>query len=239
MKSTIILVHGAFAGQNSWQFVKPMLEQEGHTVRTLDLPAHGDDDTPPGQVTFDHYVETVANLIEAELGKVTVVGHSMAGVIISALAEKMLDKLDKLVYLCAYLPQNGQSLQDLAQMDAESLIGRNLQFAADYSSGSLPDDVAVQVFAGDCSDDIKELVRTHNKPEPLAAFQAKASLTEANFGRVPKYYIETLKDQGVGITLQKAMIATNGQVQNVYTIDSGHTPYWSHPEELVALLTTL
>lgn len=55
MKSTIILVHGAFAGQNSWQFIKPMLEKDGHTVVTLDLPGPGDDTTPPGQATFDSY----------------------------------------------------------------------------------------------------------------------------------------------------------------------------------------
>lgn len=239
MKSTIVLVHGAFASQNSWQFIKPTLEKQGHTVVTLDLPGHGDDTTPANQATFDDYVTAVGKLVQDQPDKIVLLGHSMAGMVISQVAEQMPDKIDKLVYLCAYLPQNGQDLQTLGNTDAESLIGRNLNFAADFSSASLPDDIAVQVFAGDCSDAIKELVRTHNKPEPLAAFQAKVSLTDANFGRVPKYYIETLHDQGVGTSLQKQMIADNGHVKQVYTIASGHTPYWAKPDELAEVLAGL
>jgi len=239
MKSTFVLVHGAFASQNAWQFIKIMLEQDGHTVVTLDLPGHGDDATPAAQATFDSYVAAVGKLVQAQPGKVVLVGHSMGGMVISAVAEQMPDKLDKLVYLCAYLPKNGDDLQTLGTTDGGSLIGRNLKLAADYSTASLPDDVAVQVFAGDCSDEIKNLVVAQNRPEPLSPFQAKASLSADKFGRVPKYYIETLNDQGVGTSLQKKMIADNGTVKKVYTIATGHTPYWAKPAELAKLLTNL
>lgn len=239
MKSTFVLVHGAFASQNAWQFIKPMLEKDGHTVVTLDLPGHGDDTTPAAKATFDSYVAAVANLVQTQPDKVVLVGHSMGGMVISAVAEQMPDKLDKLVYLCAYLPKNGEDLQTLGTADGGSLIGRNLKLAADYSTASLPDDVAVQVFAGDCSDEIKKLVVTQNRPEPLAPFQAKVSLSAEKFGQVPKYYIETLNDQGVGTSLQEKMIADNGTVKKVYTIATGHTPYWAKPDELAKLLMNL
>ncbi|GAB3220895.1 alpha/beta hydrolase [Spirosoma arcticum] len=239
MKSTFVLVHGAFASQNSWQFIKPILEKEGHTVVMLDLPGHGDDTTPPGQATFDSYVEAVGKVVQAQPGKVVLLGHSMGGMVISAVAEQIPDKLDKLVYLCAYLPKDGEDLQTLGNTDGGSLIGRNLKLATDYSSASLPDDVATQVFASDCSDDIKKLVVSKNRPEPLAPFQAKVSLSAEKFGRVPKYYIETLNDQGVGTSLQKKMIADNGTIKKVYTIATGHTPYWAKPDELAAILNKL
>ncbi len=236
MGKTIVLVHGAFAGQYAWDMVKPTLEAADYKVITLDLPGHGADDTPPGQVTFDQYVDVVGQHIAAEPGQVTLVGHSMAGMVISAVAEQMPDKLEKLIYLSAYLPQNGDDLQTLGNSDSESLIGPNLQLAPDYSSASLPDDIVVQVFASDCSDEVKALVVAKNKPEPLAAFQTKVVLTEGNFGRVPKFYIETLKDQGVGNALQKRMVAANGHVQQVYSLDCSHSAYFAKPGELTALL---
>lgn len=239
MKSILVLVHGAFAGAYAWELITPSLQEDGHTVVTFDLPGHGDDTTPATEATFDSYVAAARQAIEAQSGKVTLVGHSMGGMVISAVAEQIPDKLDKLVYLSAYLPKDGDDLQALASADAESLIGPNLQFAPDYSGASLPDAIAEQVFAGDCPDDIKQLVVSKNKLEPLGAFQTKLSLTDANFGSVPKYYVETLKDQGVGNTLQKKMVADNGQVVEVFSLDCGHSPYFAKPAELAAILTNL
>lgn len=239
MKKTMVLVHGAFAGKYAWNLVAPQLEEAGNKVVTFDLPAHGDDNTQPGDASFDSYVATVVKAINEQSEKVVLVGHSMGGVVISAVAEAIPSKIDKLVYLSAYIPQNGQSLQDLAQIDGESLIGPNLQFAPDYSGASLPNDVALQVFAHNCPDEIKELITAKSRLEPLAAFQAKAVVTDENFGAVAKYYIETLQDRGVGNTLQKKMVADNGQIQQVFSLDCGHSPYFEMPNELSQILNEL
>jgi len=240
MKKTFVLVHGAFAGKYAWNEVKPMLEKSGNKVITLDLPGHGDDTAAPKDVSFESYVDAVIALINAEPSKVILVGHSMAGVVISAVAEKIPAKIEKLVYLSAYIPQSGQSLQELAGIDAESQIGPNLKFTPDYSGGFLEEDITVKVFAGDCSDAIKKLVieKSKGKLEPLAAFQAKPILTD-NFKGVEKYYIETLQDIGVGPTLQKKMVADNGTIKKVFTIDSGHSAYFAKPAELVKILESL
>ncbi len=240
MKKTYVLVHGAFAGKYAWDQVKPLLEKDGNKVITLDLPGHGDDHAEPKSVNFDSYVNAVVSLINAEQTKVILVGHSMAGVVISAVAEKIPTKIEKLVYLSAYIPKSGQSLQELAGMDAESKIGPNLKFTPDYSGAYLEDNVTVSVFAGDCSDDIKKLVVEKGKGrlEPLAAFQAKPILTE-NFNGVEKYYIETLKDIGVGTSLQKQMVANNGTVKKVFSLDCGHSAYFAKPAELVGILESI
>lgn len=239
MSKIFVLVHGAFAGEYAWGKVKPLLESAGNKVVTFDLPAHGDDATSAKDATFDSYIEKVGSFINAETKKVILVGHSMGGVVISQAAENLPDKIEKLVYLSAYLPKNGQSLQELAEQDAESLIGRNLKFAEDFSGATLPEDVAVEVFAGDCTDEIKKLVVEKAKLEPLAAFQAKVVLTDENFGRIPKYFIETTMDKGVGTSLQEKMIAENGTVKQVFKIKSGHSPYFAKPNELAEILNDL
>jgi pimeloyl-ACP methyl ester carboxylesterase len=236
---TYVLVHGAWAGKFAWDKVKPALEKDGSKVVTLDLPAHGDDNTPIAGISMQSYVDAVVNLINKQDGKVILVGHSMGGMVITQVAENIPSKIDKLVYLSAYLPANGQSIQDLSSTDAGSLIGPNLVFAPDYSFATIKPEFVEKVFAADCDATIKKLVLDKHKGEPLAPFQGKVNITDANFGSVTKYYIETLKDVGVSTANQEKMIAANGNVKKVYKLDCGHSPYFAKPDELVAILSGL
>jgi pimeloyl-ACP methyl ester carboxylesterase len=236
---TYVLVHGAWAGKFAWDKVRPLLEKEGHKVLTLDLPAHGDDNTAIGDISLQSYVDAVSKLVNAQKDKVILVGHSMGGMVISQVAENLPAKIEKLVYLSAYLPANGQDLQSLSANDAGSLIGPNLVFAPDYSFATIKPEFAERVFAGDCTDDIKKLVLDKHKGEPLAPFQGKVTLTAANFGAVPKYYIETTKDEGVSTANQERMIAANGTVKQVFKLDCGHSPYFAKPAELATILKGL
>lgn len=235
-KPTFVFVHGTFADESAWQLIKPKLEQAGYQVITFNLPAHGPDQTPVSQANFDLYVATTIQKINAVQGKVVLLGHSMGGMIITQVAEQIPEKIEKLVYLCAFLPKNGQSLFELASSDTESLIGPNLMPSADGLTVSLPPAILVQTFAVDASEEIKKEV-AKTRPEPLAVFQATAKITDANFGRVPKYYITTLNDQGVGPALQKRMLdGYAGKIVKIYTMETSHSPYWAKPDELVSIL---
>jgi len=235
---TFVLVHGAWAGKYAWDKVKPQLEKNGSKVVTLDLPGHGDDQTPIKGITLQSYVDAVINVIKKQEGKVILVGHSMGGMVITQVAEAIPDRIEKLVYLSAYLPANGQSIQDLSGIDANSLIGPNLVFASDYSFATIKPEFVVKVFAEDCSEAVKKMVLEKHKGEPLAPFQDKVVITDANFGAIPKYYIETTKDVGVSTANQERMIAS-GNVKRVFKLESGHSPYFAKPQELVTILETL
>ncbi|RCR71318.1 alpha/beta fold hydrolase [Larkinella punicea] len=235
-KPTFVFVHGTFADESAWQLIKPKLEQAGYSVVAFNLPAHGTDPTPVSKANFELYVSTVVQKINAISGKVVLLGHSMGGMVVTQVAEQIPAKIEKLVYLCAFLPKNGQTLYELASSDTESLLGRSLHPEADGLTASLPPNVLVQVFAVDAPEAIqKEVAKT--RPEPLAVFAAKASLTDANFGKIPKYYIKTLKDEGVTPTLQQRMIdGYPGKIAKIYTMNTSHSPYWAKPDELVTIL---
>lgn len=80
---TYVLVHGSWMGKFCWAEVVPMLEALGSAVLTLDLPAHGDDSTPSEKASLDGYRDAVLAVI-GDRNDVTLVGHSMAGMVISA-----------------------------------------------------------------------------------------------------------------------------------------------------------
>lgn len=236
-KHCYVLVHGAWADAHAWDAVKPLLEAQGHTVIAVNLPGHGADTTRG--VTFDSYVDAVSQAIAEQPKKVTLVGHSMAGMVVSAVAERVPDRLDNVVYVAAYLPANGDSLLALARTDSASLVGPNTVFAPDYASATIKTDVLAEAICADCPQPLKEAIVKYHRAEPLAAFATKVTLTSERFGRVPKYYIHTTEDHAVSYALQQRMVAANGHIAHTYSLNTGHLPFLSQPDAFVKVLTSI
>lgn len=176
--------------------------------------------------------------INAADGKVVLVGHSMGGMVVSIVAEAIPDRIEKLVYIGAFLPANGQSLGDLAATDAQSILGPNLVPSADHLTLDIKQDQIVNIFCQDGSDAIKAQVIAKFRAEPAIPFGDKAVLTAANFGKVDKYYIHTLQDHAVGIDLQHRMANAAG-ITKTYNLDSSHCPFLSMPDKVTATLLTI
>lgn len=235
MQKTFVLVHGAWSGQYAWAKVRLLLEEAGHRVVTFDLPGHADDQTPREQITLATYVAATIQHIEAEVGRVVLGGHGMAGMIISQVAEYIPDRIEQLVYLCAYLPHDGQRVIDF--QDPDSLLPPNLVVSKDHRMATIKPESIVPIFATDCAHSIQELIVARHRPEPLSPFYAPVRLTEANFGQVPKCYIETLHDVVITTSLQRQMLVANGTVAHLTALDCGHSPFFARPREVAAIMT--
>lgn len=247
---TFVLVHGAWQAPWVWDVVKSQLEAAGQKVVIVQLPGHGSDTTSPVTLTLDKYRDVVIKAIndlnhdapekddnvKATTGqKVILVGHSLAGMVISEVAEAIPGQIEKLVYIGAYLPANGQSLLDLANTDAQSLLGKALVFHP-ATLGVPPDSIA-NIFCQDGSTEVKQLLVGRYRDEPLIPFTNQVSLTAGNFGRTDKYYIHTLLDHVVGPDLQNRMIATTQiTASKVYPINTSHSPFLSHPDKVTEIL---
>jgi pimeloyl-ACP methyl ester carboxylesterase len=131
--STYVLIHGAWHGSWCWDSVVSLLKKEGHTVKVPNLPGHGGDKTPITELSLQAYTDCVCHILDAQSEPVILVGHSMGGVVITQAAEFRPEKIKILVYLAAFLPQNGESLFDLIGIDSATLILPNLIMADDQS----------------------------------------------------------------------------------------------------------
>ena len=233
--NTFVLVHGAWQAPYVWNKVKADLEKAGQKVIVVELPAHGDDFTSPDAVSIDVYRDKVISAITDTKEKVILVGHSLGGVVVSAVAEKIPGKIKKLIYLAGFLPANGQSLIDLASQDAQSLLGPSLIPSADQLTFDVAHDQITNIFCQDGSDAVKQLVLDNFRPEPLIPFTNPVTLTDANFGSVDKYYIHTLQDHAIGIDLQNRM-ADAAHITKTFSVNTGHSPFLTQPEEVTKLL---
>lgn len=235
---TYVIVPGAWQAPFAWQYVKTNLEKNGNKVIVVELAGHGTDQTLPQNISMDVYRDKVITAINGLSGKVILVGHSLGGVVISAVAEKIPAKIEKLVYIAAFLPVSGQSLLDLAMTDPTSELGQSLAFSSDKLTIDMPHEKIADIFIQDGTADIKSLVVTNYRIEPSIPFTEKVTLTSANYGSIPKVYIKTLQDHAVTPDLQKRMI-TAADVKAVYQLNTSHSPFLSKPDSVAVLLTNI
>lgn len=235
MKPNIVLCHGAFADESAWAKVAPILQRAGAIVTIVTLPGHSDaDEGGAGAVTLADYVSAIHQKIVEAGGPVLLVGHSMGGVAITQTAERHPEQLRGLLYLSAYLPENGRSLQDYAN-DPESKLGPGLQIDAKRGVGTISVETMQAAFFNETSDADARAALARLRPEPLQPFGTPVVTTVQNWGRIPRYYITTLRDRAVGPSLQKAMF-TAQPVRHVYELDTDHRSYFSRSDELATII---
>jgi pimeloyl-ACP methyl ester carboxylesterase len=239
--ATYVLVHGAWHGAWCWHKVLPLIEERGHKVHAIDLPGHGNDKTPTASVSLESYVQRVRLVLDGEAEPdMVVVGHSMGGIVITQAAEERPDRIRKLVYLCAFLPTNGQSLLDLGRQDAQTMVRmpNTVVPSADGTSLTLKTESLTEIFYHDCSDEDVTFARERLVPQAAAPFATAMHTTEANFGRVPRVYIECLQDHAISPSIQERMYTTL-PCERVITMDTSHSPFFSAPNELAEHLLSL
>ncbi|MEJ1966392.1 MAG: alpha/beta fold hydrolase [Gammaproteobacteria bacterium] len=236
--STFLFVHGAWHGAWCWHKIVTRLQKIGHTVIAPDLPSLGRDRTPVNRVSLATYRQHVSRILDGVPEQVILVGHSRGGIVISEVAEHRPQRIRMLVYLTAFLARSGESLFDLAGSDKTSLVPPNMVMSEDKSSSTMREEALREAFYGECSDDDVALARLCLQAEPTAPLATPLQLTDANFGRVPRVYIECLRDKAIPISLQRQMQAALPCGQ-VLQIDTDHSPFLSRPDELAARLHSL
>lgn len=237
--ATYVLVHGAWMGQFAWVEIVPRLAAQGHEVVTLDLPAHGDDPTPPEAASLEGYRDAVIAAI-GDRRDVILVGHSMGGMVVSAVAEAIPGRLKSLVYLCAYLPRSGESLYQLSSEDQASTVGAywREEDPASYSPAWIAEEGIVTAFAADCPPTYQQILIERHRAEPVPPFATPLTLSDGAYGTVPRVYIETLNDRAVSHQLQELMLSRVA-VGRRFQLPSSHSPFFSMPDALVACLTAI
>jgi pimeloyl-ACP methyl ester carboxylesterase len=234
--STFMLIHGAWHSSWCWQKVVPLLENQGHAVISPDLPGHGSSDNPDS-ISLGTYTRFVVDLIREQAEPVILVGHSMSGIVISQVAEQIPGKIRRMVYLSAYLLQDGQTMFEMAKKDSEGLVFTNLEVSRNRKTARIKETVLRDAFYNDCSNEDFYFARNKLVPQPLAPISTPIHITKERWGRVPRSYIECSMDRAITISMQQEM-HTNITCESVSRLESGHSPFLSVPEKLAEILGT-
>lgn len=236
-KETYLLVHSAWLGGWQWQGVAAVLTEEGHQVIAPDLPGHGSDKTPSADITMDVYVKTLTDILDQQNQPVILVGHSFNGITVSRAAELRPNKVKGIVYLSAFLLPEGGSFIKAVQGVEGSIAVENFYLSEDQSYALIKEDEIQNAFVHDISEEAFTAAKPYIVQEPMAPLMYELEITEQNFGKLPKFYIECTQDRAIPISVQRAMYT--GKVNKSYSIASSHTPNFSQPKKLASILLSI
>ena len=231
--STYILVHGAWHGGWCWHKMVARLQALGHAVLAPDLPGHGIDRTPPAETTLESMTGSICALLDAAEEPVILAGHSFGGTIITQAAEWRPAKIRRLIYVAAFVPQNGESTGKLGAADPDTLLNAAMVVAPDRKTATLRPEALKAALFGKSPDEALALAVSLLVPEGLAGFRAPVSTTAGAWGMVPRRYVICTADKAVGPALQRKMAAGCEQVTE---LAADHSPYFSAPDELATAL---
>ena len=233
-----VLVHGAWHDAWCWEGIAGDLRDAGHEVDAIDLPGHGADTTPHDQVTLDAYAQRIAEALGDEGEPVVLVGHSMGGIAVTQAAELRPERIARLVYLTAFLPRNGESLQALAALpeNPNDIVVPNCDIAPPVAI--IPDWAATAAFYNRCSAQDTDAAIARLNPQPLPPLATPVATTAERAGSVERHYIACTDDNAIPIALQRRMISES-PCATVAEIDTDHSPFLSARAELVSALNAV
>ena len=230
-----LLIHGAWHGAWCWADTIRRLEKAGHRAQAIDLPTQGADRTPVEGVGLQAWIDHVVEALRGFERPPVLVGHSMGGMVITGAADAVPELVARAVYVCAFLPQDGESLMEIASRP-ECLADTALV------QEPTPDGLCVTVtpesaragFYGHCAEaDIADAL-PRLRPLPIKTVLDPIRLRHAT-APVPRHFIAGTQDRAMPIALQRYLISRSPGIA-VTTLESDHSPFLSHPEALLDAL---
>jgi pimeloyl-ACP methyl ester carboxylesterase len=172
--ATFVLVHGAWHGSWCWKRVRKALQAQGHDVFTPTLTGVGErSHLLARHVNLDTHIDDIVNLIRCEeLSDVVLCGHSYGGCVISGVADRVPDRIGALVYLDAFVLEDGQSLHDTLPPAQRNM---QLELTEQHGEGWRVPPIPGEVFNVNAKD--LEWVNRQCTMQPLATFQQPLKLT--------------------------------------------------------------
>jgi pimeloyl-ACP methyl ester carboxylesterase len=180
--STFVLVTGAWHGGWAWRPVAERLRGAGHEVHTPTMPGLGTGDDPTGLGLSDCVDAVVTFVEQRDLRDVVLVGHSWGGFLLCGAAPRLSDRLARLVFFSAFVPEHGESLMDLVPPPYVELF-EGLAKASGNDTITLPFEVWQTAFMQDAGPEAQRIVYELLVPQPLRFFSDPSD--QAGFSDLP------------------------------------------------------
>jgi pimeloyl-ACP methyl ester carboxylesterase len=233
--SHFILIHGAAHGGWVWHKIKKLLEQKGHKVIAPDLPGHSiTEKIPANEVTLERYVTAVVDMVNSQDTPPILAGHSMGGAIITAAMEHIQQKVERLVYVCALVPRNGDSIGKLLDFDFGSQLKKAFVLKKEDGFAELFPDVLDELVYNGCSKKDIAFAKKRIVPQPVKPLGAPIELNQTYGKSVERIGIVCTEDRSLSPGFQERMYAQAGC--KITHLASGHMPLFSKAKEVSEIL---
>ncbi|WP_343693537.1 alpha/beta fold hydrolase [Chitinophaga sp.] len=229
---TFVLVHGAWHGGWCWKEVSQALQAKGATVYTPTLSGLGEHrHVLNTNINLDTHIQDIVNFITMQdLHDVILVGHSYAGAVIAGVADRIPNRLKKLIFLDAMLIENGKST--LTSQPAH--LSDNVRASTAATHGLSVPVWPPEVFGVTDPAQVK-WVSERLTPQPFRSFDQVLHLEHVYGNHLPLTYIACTQPQMPQLKVFGDQ-ARASKEWSYYELPTGHDAMITMPKELTALL---
>jgi pimeloyl-ACP methyl ester carboxylesterase len=240
MDNTFVLVHGAWHGAWCWAGVIGELEKLGDRAFAVDLPGHGASPVSRADVTLSGYIDHVTKFIEHRgMNNVVLAGHSLGGMTISGVVQKIPHRIKRVIYVSAIVPLDGEgAIHTLPDAPAVARALEALRSNPDPSSA-----VDEQMFRGsfiqDASRDLQDFVLSALVPEPVVPMLEPISMKDFYTCGVPQSFLVCENDIARGAGHWHPNFSSRLANPTMRFVKSGHEIMFTAPAQCARALHEL
>lgn len=229
---TFLVAHGAWSAGWSWKRMHPLMNGAGRrfivpTYTGLGERAH----LASPDVNLETHVQDLLGVIRyEELTDLVLVAHSYGGMVATALADRVPDRIRQIIYVDAFVPRDGQSLFDLAGVEARERLLAGMREGDGWRLPPMP-------IPEDTSPEDVEWISQYRIPQPVHCFDTPVRLANGE-PAMPRAYVYALRHPPAdtfGPFAQRAK--DEGWVY--HGIDASHSAQVTAPDALASLLLTI
>jgi pimeloyl-ACP methyl ester carboxylesterase len=239
--ANFVLVHGAWHGAWCWRRVVDALQAQGHRVHAVTLTGVGDRvHLMSSLITLETHIADVANaLVAEEMEQVVLVAHSYAGMLGTAIADRMPQRLRHLVYVDAVVPRPGESWSSTHASATREARLAAAQASPDYSFPA-PDPA---VFG--LADEDHAWVKRRQTAHPGHTYQAPLQFDPQRVASVPRTFVDCVLPRLGTIDSIRPRVRdpkfwdgawAGGGGMRIVELQTGHDPMISAPADLTRIL---
>lgn len=219
--STFLIVHGAWGGGWAFKQLETILRASGHDVYRPTLTGLGErSHLLSPEISLETHINDILKVIQFErLEKFILVGHSYGGMVITAVADRIPQKIERLVYIDAHLPINGESMFDLISQQQKAYLLHRAKTLGD--GWNIPSPWPEN---------------GKNVPHPLATFQDTVKLKNSRLDGINGQYILTLEIDALTDKFSNSAQRARSRNWRYHELRTGHNPHWTMPNELASIL---
>src|SRR3954453_11735523 len=227
MGATFLVCHGAWSAGWAWKKMHPLMSAVGHRLVTPTYTGLGERvHLADKSIGLETHIEDILNVIKYEdLREIALIGHSYGGMVATAVADRARDRISQLIYLDAFVPDDGQSLLDLN----ESARPR-MQELAREGWRAPPNPTPPHPSPADL-----EWVSERRVDMPIKFFEMKLKVHGGPL-KLPRSYIYATRITPADTFARFASRAKSEPGWQYYEMDASHSPHVTAPEALMALL---
>jgi pimeloyl-ACP methyl ester carboxylesterase len=228
-KTTFLVCHGAWSAGWAWKKMHPLMQAAGHRLVTPTYTGLGERaHLANPSIDLETHIEDILNVIKYEdISDIVLIGHSYGGMVATGVADRARDRINQLIYLDAFVPDEGRSLLDLNEVARQPMLER----AGAGDGWRIPPNPTPP----DTSQADLAWLTERRVDMPIKCFEMPLRLRHGEL-TLPRSYIYASRITPADTFGRFVARAKSEPGWRYFEIDASHSPNVTAPEALMALL---